>query len=116
MDEIFVSWGMPNKSIVDRIIDRLGDLGMPVNEYSRELEGGGEIRPYIVESINRARDFCSLTPAVVVIRETCNCLGVKHDLCGCRGTDRSLMHCLRAARQVAALCGLPLYVSVESLR
>jgi hypothetical protein len=46
---------MPNQSIVDRIIDRLGDLGMPVNEYSRKLRGGGEIRPYIVQSINRAR-------------------------------------------------------------
>jgi hypothetical protein len=55
VDEIFVSWAKPNQSLVDRIIDRLGDLGMPVNEYSRKLRGGGEIRPYIVESINRAR-------------------------------------------------------------
>ena len=60
MDEIFVSWGMPNKSVVDRIIDRLGDLGMPVNEYSRRLRGGGEIRPYIVESINRARTVLAI--------------------------------------------------------
>jgi hypothetical protein len=55
VDEIFVSWGMPDKSIADRIIGRLGDLGMPVNEYSRELSAGGEIRPYIVESIKKAR-------------------------------------------------------------
>ncbi len=49
MDEIFVSWATPNKPIVDRIIDRLSDLGMPVNEYSRRLRGGGEIRPFIVQ-------------------------------------------------------------------
>lgn len=55
MDEIFVSWATPNKPIVDRIIDRLSDLGMPVNEYSRRLRGGGEIRPFIVQGINRAR-------------------------------------------------------------
>jgi hypothetical protein len=54
---------MPDKSIVDRIIGRLGDLGMPVNEYSRELEGGGEIRPYIVESINRARMVLAIVSA-----------------------------------------------------
>lgn len=55
MDEIFISWGTPDKSIVDRIVGRLNDVGMPVNEYSRSLPAGGEIRPYIVESINRAR-------------------------------------------------------------
>ena len=53
MDEIFISWGMPDKSI----IGRLGDLGMPVNEYSRSLPGGDEIRPYIVASINGARAY-----------------------------------------------------------
>jgi TIR domain len=55
MEEIFLSWGMPDKSLVDRIIGRLADLGMPVNEYSRMLRAGGEIRPYIVRGINRAR-------------------------------------------------------------
>lgn len=55
MDEIFLSWGMPDKPVVDRIIGRLDDLGMPVNEYSRRLPAGGEIRQYIVESINKAR-------------------------------------------------------------
>lgn len=55
MEEIFVSWGLPDKSIVDRIIGRLDDLGMPVNEYSRKLPAGGEIRPYIVDGINGAR-------------------------------------------------------------
>jgi hypothetical protein len=28
VDEIFVSWAMPDKSVVDRIIGRLDDLGM----------------------------------------------------------------------------------------
>ncbi len=55
MDEIFVSWAMPDKSVIDRIIGRLDDLGMPVNEYSRRLTAGGEIRPYIVASIKKAR-------------------------------------------------------------
>jgi len=60
VDEIFVSWGMPDKSIVDCIIGRLGALGMSVNEYSRSLPGGGEIRPYIVESIKRARTVLAI--------------------------------------------------------
>jgi TIR domain len=55
VDEIFVSWAMPDKAIVDRIIGHFDDLGMPVNEYSRRLTAGGEIRQYIVESIKRAR-------------------------------------------------------------
>jgi hypothetical protein len=63
VDEIFVSWGMPNKSIVDRIIGRLNDLGIPVNEYSRMLPAGGEIRPYIVESINKARLVLAIVSA-----------------------------------------------------
>jgi hypothetical protein len=63
VDEIFVSWGMPDKSVVDRIIGRLGDLGMPVNEYSRRLPGGGEIRPYIIESIKRARTVLAIVSA-----------------------------------------------------
>jgi hypothetical protein len=55
MDEIFVSWAMPDKALVDRVIDRLDALGMPVNEYSRRLVGGAGIRPYIVASIKKAR-------------------------------------------------------------
>jgi hypothetical protein len=55
VDEIFVSWGMPDKSIVDRIVGRVDDLGMHVNEYSRQLPAGDVIRQWIVEGINKAR-------------------------------------------------------------
>jgi hypothetical protein len=61
VDEIFVSWGTPDKPVADRIIERLNDLGMPVNEYSRRIRAGDEIRHYVVDGIKRARMVLAIT-------------------------------------------------------
>jgi TIR domain len=55
VDEIFLSWAAPDEALVDCIIGRLADVGIRVNEYRLGVPGGGEIRPWIVDSINRAR-------------------------------------------------------------
>jgi hypothetical protein len=55
VSEIFLSWSTPDVTLVDYIVARLADVGIHVNEYRQEVPGGGEIRPWIVDSINRAQ-------------------------------------------------------------
>lgn len=55
MSEIFLSWAAPDEALVDYIVGRLADVGIHVNEYRQGLAGGGEIRPWIVDSIKQAR-------------------------------------------------------------
>lgn len=55
VSEIFLSWSTPDVTLVDYIIGRLADVGIHVNEYRQGVTGGGEIRPWIVDSINRAK-------------------------------------------------------------
>ena len=55
VSEIFLSWSTPDEALVDYIIGRLADVGIRVNEYRQGVAGGDEIRPWIVDSINRAQ-------------------------------------------------------------
>jgi hypothetical protein len=55
VNEIFVSWSTPDKATVDSLIDRLVDVGLSVNEYSRQIRVGEEIRPWVIEAMDQAR-------------------------------------------------------------
>jgi hypothetical protein len=55
MNEIFVSWASPDKQTADRLVDRLTAAGLPVNEYSRRMRTGDEIRSWVSDAVEEAR-------------------------------------------------------------
>jgi TIR domain-containing protein len=63
VDDIFVSWAAPDRAVVDRIIGRLEDAGLPVNEYSRKMRTGANIRQWINQSIRQAKVVLALVSA-----------------------------------------------------
>jgi hypothetical protein len=63
VNEIFLSWAAPDKQTVDRIISPIDDAGLPVNEYSRDMRAGEEIRPWIVGSIEEAQIVLAVVSA-----------------------------------------------------
>lgn len=63
VNDIFVSWALPDKAVVDRIINRLEDAGLPINEYSRKMPTGAKIRQWISQSIAQAKVMLALVSA-----------------------------------------------------
>jgi TIR domain len=63
VNEIFISWAAPDRITVDKIIDRMDDAGLPVNEYSRKMRAGQDIRQWIVQSIEAARIVLAVVSA-----------------------------------------------------
>ncbi|HEY2579193.1 MAG TPA: toll/interleukin-1 receptor domain-containing protein [Streptosporangiaceae bacterium] len=68
MNDIFVSWASPDKAVADRIISRLEDAGLPVNEYSRKMPTGANIRKWINQSIANAKVVLALVSAETLER------------------------------------------------
>jgi hypothetical protein len=54
-DSIFISWSMPDKETFERFVRRLEDVGLTVNEYSRRIHAGEEIRKWVGTGIAEAK-------------------------------------------------------------
>jgi hypothetical protein len=54
MADIFISWANPDRGTVDRLVERLLDVGLPVCEYSRHMPPGTELRQWVGRRIEEA--------------------------------------------------------------
>ena len=55
MAGIFISWGSPDANNVNKLRDRLKDLGLPIWEYSEDMPSGGQIHDKILNAINQVK-------------------------------------------------------------
>jgi hypothetical protein len=61
--DIFVSWALPDKQIVDRIVGRLLHSGLRVHEYSRDIRTGANIQEWVNEGIAAAKVVLAVVSA-----------------------------------------------------